>query len=452
MIEVGRLLLAAVFAVAGVAKLADLAGSRRAVRDFGLPARFAPALALLLPFAELAIAAALVPSTSARFAAAGAAALLLLFVLAIGVNLSRGRRPDCHCFGKLHSAPAGWGTLARNAALAAVAIGLVTQPASNPSTLELAVAGVILAVSAQAILSVVLLRRYGKALRRIEELEVRPVPPALAVGVQAPRFDGLEELLAPRRPVLLVFSEPDCPACRLLEPQLEAWKREHADRLTISVVNGEALALYGAEATPSAVLADADGRIAHELVVGVRPIEALVESMTRTPEPARNGNGRVALAGALAGGLAVTAAVAQAAPPTDPELKAIDDVLRAAGPKLVAASQRSLKAVRAQATVKTGKPVRAKRTAARRALAAERREVLALRAKVKPLAETSPTAHNVKVMVGYSLSLLAQSLQKRERAIGASPKAALRLVDDSRKLFLRSVGSSAAAAKLLGYG
>jgi uncharacterized membrane protein YphA (DoxX/SURF4 family) len=36
-----RLLLACVFLVAGVAKLADLAGSRRAVIDFGVPERLA---------------------------------------------------------------------------------------------------------------------------------------------------------------------------------------------------------------------------------------------------------------------------------------------------------------------------------------------------------------------------------------------------------------------------
>jgi hypothetical protein len=56
------------------------------------------------------------------------------------------------------------------------------------------------------------------------------------------------------------------------------------------------------------------------------------------------------------------------------------------------------------------------------------------------------------MMVGYSLSLLAQSLQKRERAIGAAPTVALKLVDESEELFLRSLGSGAAAGQLLGRG
>jgi hypothetical protein len=47
--------------------------------------------------------------------------LLLLFVVGIGLNLARGRHPDCHCFGQLHSAPAGWSTLIRNLVLTVVA-------------------------------------------------------------------------------------------------------------------------------------------------------------------------------------------------------------------------------------------------------------------------------------------------------------------------------------------
>src|SRR5919107_3370790 len=121
---IARLVLAGVFALAGVAKLSDLEGSRKAIIDFGLPAVLASPLALLLPLAELAVAAALIPASTAWWGALGALGLLMLFVVGISLNLARGRKPDCHCFGQLHSAPAGWKTLARNAVLAAVA-GLV---------------------------------------------------------------------------------------------------------------------------------------------------------------------------------------------------------------------------------------------------------------------------------------------------------------------------------------
>src|SRR5437764_1451984 len=111
-----RLLLAAVFAVAALTKVADRAGTRQAIMNFGLPALLAGPLGLLLPAAELAVAVALVPTVSAWWGAIGAFTLLLLFSAGIGVNLARGRRPDCHCFGQLHSEPVGWPTLARNAA------------------------------------------------------------------------------------------------------------------------------------------------------------------------------------------------------------------------------------------------------------------------------------------------------------------------------------------------
>ena len=48
--------------------------------------------------------------------------LSLVFSVAIALSLARGRAPECHCFGQLHSAPAGPMTLARNAVLAALAV------------------------------------------------------------------------------------------------------------------------------------------------------------------------------------------------------------------------------------------------------------------------------------------------------------------------------------------
>src|SRR5258706_12105778 len=100
-----RLLLAIVFAVAGMAKLADRKGSRESLIAFGLPAAWAVPLGLALPLVELIIAVALVPTLSGSLAALGALGLLLLFMAAIGVNLMKGRRPVCHCFGAFASEP-----------------------------------------------------------------------------------------------------------------------------------------------------------------------------------------------------------------------------------------------------------------------------------------------------------------------------------------------------------
>jgi uncharacterized membrane protein YphA (DoxX/SURF4 family) len=58
-----RLLLAVVFGVAGLAKLADRSGSRQAVIDFGVPPSLATPFATLLPMAELAVAGTLITHT-----------------------------------------------------------------------------------------------------------------------------------------------------------------------------------------------------------------------------------------------------------------------------------------------------------------------------------------------------------------------------------------------------
>ncbi len=122
---IARLVLAGVFLAAGIGKLADLSGSRQAMEHFGVPARFAALAGLALPIAEILLASALVPLATAWWGALGALLLLLTFVAAIGYNLAHGRTPDCHCFGQLHSAPAGPRTLVRNGMLAALAATVV---------------------------------------------------------------------------------------------------------------------------------------------------------------------------------------------------------------------------------------------------------------------------------------------------------------------------------------
>lgn len=134
---VARLVLAAVFTVAGIAKLADLPGSRAAVAGFGVPERLAHPIGTLLPFAELAVAVMLLPAATATAGAIGALALLLSFSVGIAASIARGEAPDCHCFGQLHSAPAGPSTLARNFALAALAgFVLVAGEDAGPGLFE----------------------------------------------------------------------------------------------------------------------------------------------------------------------------------------------------------------------------------------------------------------------------------------------------------------------------
>lgn len=181
-----RVLLAAVFLIAGLAKLADLAGSRRAMHDFGVPTKLSNPFGVLLPLAELAVAAALLLPPSAWWGVVGALALLLLFVVGIAFNLAHGRQPDCHCFGQLHSAPAGWPTLIRNLVLAAgagvvIAFGRSTPalgvldwvaPLSVPQRLEVLGGVAVLALLiGEGWLLFQVLSQQGRLLLRIEALE-----------------------------------------------------------------------------------------------------------------------------------------------------------------------------------------------------------------------------------------------------------------------------------------
>ena len=183
-----RCILATVFFAAGAAKLADGQGSRQAIVDFGLPPFLAPSLGLLVPLAEIVIAFALILATSAWWGSVGAAAMLLTFTGVVGYNLVRGRTPDCHCFGQLHSAPAGWTTLARNAVFVAMAgfviwrgptgigPGLIPWLSSLPAVLlagllGAGITGLMFVVAGWGFLH--LMRQNGRLLVRIEALEAR---------------------------------------------------------------------------------------------------------------------------------------------------------------------------------------------------------------------------------------------------------------------------------------
>src|SRR6266850_3938066 len=91
-----RIALSAVFAAAGITKLLDQSGTREAVENFGAPRSLAPALSVLLPIAELTIAVGILLAGTTGASALAALLVLGLFIIAISVNLARGRTHDCH--------------------------------------------------------------------------------------------------------------------------------------------------------------------------------------------------------------------------------------------------------------------------------------------------------------------------------------------------------------------
>src|SRR5215210_3674994 len=106
-----------------------------------------------------------------------------------------------------------------------------------------------------------LLRQNGRLLVRLEALEERPgiadaalsangdptQPQAgLPVGSQAPSFNlsglygeklTLKSLRAPGKPVMLLFTDPNCGPCTAMLPEIGRWQEEHEKKLTLSLVS-----------------------------------------------------------------------------------------------------------------------------------------------------------------------------------------------------------------------
>ena len=349
-----RVLLAVVFFVASLVKLFDRNGTKKAVIDFGSPTWLAIPAAIALPLAEMAVAGLLVPVRTAWAAALGAFALLLSFIVVIGVNMAHGRKPDCHCFGQIHSEPIGWRTLARNGALALCAGLVVFNGRISPGISAVGwvrglTPGLALGVLAGGILSTALAvegwlllnltRQNGRLLLRMEDLENRlgapaiaqsptqaPVQVGLPIGALAPEFKlpmlsggmlSLDMLRRDRLPVLLIFSDPNCGPCSALLPEIGIWQQDYAGQIAIAVVSrGDAKAnrakadqykvmnillqkdrevaeQYQANGTPAAVLTRPDGKISSRVVMGAEAIRNLVVHATGVALPVPgNGNGK----------------------------------------------------------------------------------------------------------------------------------------------------------------
>lgn len=278
-----RLLVAIVFLLAGATKLVDPVGTRKALRNFGLPRALVGPGMITLPLVELAVAATLIPVSLVQYGAWGALALLVVFLLAVGVAMALGRKPDCHCFGQLHSSPVGWPTLIRNIVLAACAGWLVWGSRRYPTVdlgawfasltgMETRIALLAASVAGFIFLRVVALSRprtrpalaepvaladdedaaeekpapiVRRAAPAPETLALPEEPPApekpgplgigLEIGTTAPEFElpsitgekrSLESLRVRGRDVLLIFSSPYCEPCAALPPKLIKWIRE----------------------------------------------------------------------------------------------------------------------------------------------------------------------------------------------------------------------------------
>jgi peroxiredoxin len=230
--------------------------------------------------------------------------------------------------------------------------------------------------AAQGLFLTHLLRQNGRLLVRIEALEGAQAPyeavpaPAeneaqpeagLPLGSQAPGFvlSGihgetltLDSLRGPGKPVMLIFTHPDCAACKALLPQIRHWQHEQAINLRIVLVSRgtaeenstrsfegltnvllqkewEVAKAYHVRITPSAVLVNPDGTVGSPVAAGPEAIRTLVTQTEGTParvptptpapapSPAANGRGEGA-----AQAVPAAARIGEPAPPIElPDLE-----------------------------------------------------------------------------------------------------------------------------------
>jgi uncharacterized membrane protein YphA (DoxX/SURF4 family) len=334
-----RFLLVWVLFLAGFSKIADRGGFQGALREFGVPERLVPGLAIFVPVAELATACALLGGSTLPWGAVAAILLLVVFTAAIAVNVAEGRQPDCKCFGGLHKSTTGPRTLVRNLFLVALA-GLVLADAWSGSpkgawaALSDRPAGeAAAALVASALLAVIVARsdlvlrwlhrfgwlrrlrratlvpiqmRLGDAMARLRLALGRPrrgLPVGSAAGFfYLPTLDGgvldLDTLLDGDRQLLLLFGDPGSDGWDELLPSVAAWQADYDSELAIAIVsrgtpeqnaramNGhgpvllqnhrEMLDSYRVDRTPSAVLVTRDQKIGSAPAAGMAEIRELV--------------------------------------------------------------------------------------------------------------------------------------------------------------------------------
>lgn len=329
---VARVLLFSVLVIAAGLKAADLDGARSAMRDFGLAPRVAGLAGAVLPPLELTVGVLILLQPTAVVGGGLAAGLMVVFALGTAWTLRRGRRPDCHCFGRLHRSPIGWPTVARNVLLGGTSVLIVVAGANRkqPNPLgwvdSVSPVAVVISLGVTALAAIFalqlwfivhLLQQNGRILSRLEALEGfrspgkphRPERSGVPIGTSAPDFslprvDGarvaLGDLLEAGRPVVLIFSDPNCGPCNAFLPSVAEWQRRLRHQVTLAVVSrgdtvrnatkADELALenvliqtdrevahaFGAGGTPSAVLIDRDGRVGSRAAVGARAIDGLL--------------------------------------------------------------------------------------------------------------------------------------------------------------------------------
>jgi hypothetical protein len=298
---------------------------------------------------EIASAALLLTKNAGVVAGALLAmTLLAVFTVGIAVNLLRGNRVDCHCFGAMSTKPLSWWSVVRNLLLIGAGVLVLTGGSSQGwvwseaadlfdglSTTEvwltIGVLALLAAVVTLSWLFFELLQRYGSVLLRVEALEAASgghhhghavdfqawPAPELSAKDAAGASVGLADVLAPDRASLFVFVSPHCTGCGELVADLVRWQADGrgpnvvvlspGDRADIAAKFGDVVVHaydgpvvddYRMEYTPGAVVVSSDGLITVTPSYGADDVRRLYNALSGRetshieigPPPVREGD------------------------------------------------------------------------------------------------------------------------------------------------------------------
>ncbi len=269
--------------------------------------------------------------------------------------MSQGRAPDCHCFGQIHSEPAGPRTLIRNALLAAVALFIILFGTDrwsfshgnagtsllgwmgDLSTFEIIATilfiALIAAVAAIGYILVHLLGQNGRVLLRLDAIEtaqqngaaagIVAAPaaaaapaPGLPVGSPAPAFklEGLfgetltlDAIRSNGLPTMVLFTDPTCGPCNALLPDVGKWQRENSGKLNLAVITSGTAEENKAKVSEhgiSNVLLQQNRAVSNEYKAVGTPSAVLIDRTGKIASPVSGGGEAIRQLVASATGLA----------------------------------------------------------------------------------------------------------------------------------------------------
>jgi uncharacterized membrane protein YphA (DoxX/SURF4 family) len=139
-----RTLVALVYLAAAFGKMRHWTAFQGVISNYRLlPGFLAAPVAYALPPVEALLGAALLLGLAFPWPEAGAAALLLLFAVAMGINIRRGRRHiDCGCFQSALKQTLSWTLVVRNVVMALL-LGLAMLSAGGSADLWVTLDGLL---------------------------------------------------------------------------------------------------------------------------------------------------------------------------------------------------------------------------------------------------------------------------------------------------------------------